>query len=643
MNKLTTPDPRINELFSTITNVSHSKNINKEAFNDISSVLLSFHDKRSLEGIKQVCNASMGHGKTTVLISYLKWITKQKTKQPVLIAIREKQLAHKIYKEVLKVSPNAIINVDAENKEVYEADLHKYQIVIIQHQRLKNFALGFGNVYDYSYFVRDKAHWGHSNATERIKRLLVIDEKPDFADSALFDITSENNVLEWFDHLAEPLKILPRTLQKHKSYVTFLLSEELADNEKDITRSLFKDEDKNGQRAKNLISILDGMKEHEENKNKYESLNKLKHFKKLLKENGYGRIDDYSFGAIGRKIIISKYIDYSSLGMNVLIFDGTAKANSFQYLKGKYQPAIIENRNDYSRLTIQTDKINTSKYSRSKKGNPTQKAIAGRIRELKKTDKNLFILPMKDERNIYINEETINEKDKHFYYDDKEKNLKGINLLNTIGKNILNNKTSLYLTCLPKRNADYYKQIAIALYDNDVFLLTSDDSDNSNWFQDDKLEQVYRGELYAEILQIIHRTALRNINNNDKINIYIAFDDEPNNSHFITTSYESITENINRVHLNNKAVLPDSHKIYDVSLYGRDKKIEAFSKLIKNKLKQSEQKEISVSKVGQSFNNYIKKHWNTQSNVIINELASYGINIYIDESDKRKPKKVKLI
>lgn len=623
MNKVT--DPRNEELFSTIDNLSHVQNLNRYAFNDIANALLSFHDKHSQEGIKLVCNASMGHGKTTVLISYLKWLTKQKTKQPVLLAIREKHLAHIIYKEVSNISPNSIINIDSDNKGIYESDLFKYQIVIIQHQRLKNFALGFGNLYDYSYFVKNKAHWGQSNGKERVKRLLIIDEKPDFIDSAIFDITNENNVLEWFDHLAEPLKILPRTLQKHKSYIVFLLSEELADNGTDTTEALLKEEDRKSKRANNLISLLNEMKEHEGNKNKYESLSKLKHFKKLLKVNGYGRIDDYSFGTIGRKIIVSKLIDYS-LGMNLFVFDGTAKANAFQYIKANFKPVIIENRNDYTRLIIQQDKINTSKYSRSKQGNPTQKAIAGRIRELKKIHKELFVLPMKEEIKIYINENVIDEKDKNIYYDDIDSHTKGINLLNTIGKNIINDKTSLYLTCLPKRNADYYKQIAIALYGNNVSLLTSDDNDNSNWFQDTKLEQVYRGELYAEILQIIHRTKLRKIDGHDKINIFIAFDDEISNNHFSDYVLEPIVENINRLYLKDQAIVSEQYKIHDMSLYGRDKTLNGFINLLNQK---SIDGLIPVGKVSQSFRQYLKKHYDEKETEIQNYLNAAGYKIVL--------------
>jgi hypothetical protein len=633
-------DQRIDELFSTIDDLSHVQSINRLAFNDIAKVILSFHDNYIQEGIKQVCDASMGHGKTTVLIAYLKWITKQQPKQPILVAVKERHLAHEIYTQVSKVAPNDIINIDSDNKELYESDLQYYQIVIIQHQRLKNLALGFGNVYNYQYYIRDKATWGNSNETEKIKRQLIIDEKPDFVDSTIFDINSENNVLDWFEDLAQPLKLTPIQTQRFKYYINFLLSEQLFQNMLDKTTALLTDEYKNSIATKNLLEILKQMQEHEQNKTKYDSLNKLKHFKKLLKEDGYGRIDDYEFYKSGRKIIISKLIDYSKLKMNILIFDGTAKANAIQYVKAGYDFIHIENRNNYSRLYIQIDNINTTKYSRNKDGYPTQKAIANRIKSLQKVHNDLFVLPMKDEIEIYRELGVIKDHDYSFYKDTSHE--KGIHLLNTIGKNILKDRTAIYLTCLPRRNADYYKQIAIALFGNDVMLHVNNETDKYNWFQDEKLEMVYRSELYAELLQIIHRTALRKIGSKEPIYVYMAYDEEKDDTRFASFTIEPISLNLTKIFLKGAHLLP-THYIVDMSLYGRDKKIENFAKMIKEKLEQLNQKEMSVSKISSSLNDYLKKHWNDQKEYIIKEFHQYGIKIYIDEKDKRRTKRVRLI
>jgi hypothetical protein len=633
-------DQRIDELFSTIDDLSHIQNINRLAFNDIAKVILSFHDNYTQEGIKQVCNASPGHGKTTVLIAYLKWLTKQHPKQPILVAVKERHLAHEIYTQVSKVAPNDIINIDSDNKDLYESDLQYYQIVIIQHQRLKNLALGFGNVYNYQYYIRDKTAWGNSNETEKIKRQLIIDEKPDFVDSAIFDINSENNVLDWFEDLAQPLKLTPIQTQRFKHYINFLLSEQLLQNILDKTTALLSEEYKNTIATKNLLEILKQMQEHEHNKTKYESLNKLKHFKKLLKEDGYGRIDDYEFYKSGRKIIVSKLIDYSKLKMNILIFDGTAKANAIQYVKAGYDFIHVENRNNYSRLYIQIDNINTTKYSRTKDGYPTQKAIANRIKSLQKVHNDLFVLPMKDEIEIYRELGVIKDHDYSFYKDTSHE--KGIHLLNTIGKNILKDRTAIYLTCLPRRNADYYKQIAIALFGNDVMLHVNNETDKYNWFQDEKLEMVYRSELYAELLQIIHRTALRKIGSKEPIYVYMAYDEEKDDTRFASFTIEPISLNLTKIFLKGANILP-IHYIVDMNLYGRDKKIKNFAKMIKERMKQLNKNEMSANKISSSLNDYLRKHWNKQKEYIINEFLKYGIKIYIDENDKRGTRKIKLI
>lgn len=639
-------DQYLPELYSHISNPSRAQNINKEAFHDISRVLLSFHFNHSNEYDKLVAIASMGHGKTTSLISYLKWITTQNYKQPLLVAVKEKQLAHEIYNQVHSFSPSSIINIDAENKNLHEDDLYKYQIVIIQHQRLKNLALGFGNIFNYQYFyTKKKADWGESKGNERVKRLFIIDEKPDFHDSVIFDITNQNNVLEWFDDLAEPMKILPRKLQKYKSYIVFLLSEQLADNSTDITTKLFKDDDLKGERSKDLLELLDSMKEHEGNKNKYESLNKMKHFRKLLKKDDYGRIDDYEFGTIGRKIIISKIITYDKFKTRILIFDGTAQATSFQYAKAGFKGKILTNRNDYTRLDIQVDNINTTKYSRSKADHSTQKAIAKRIKEIQQHDKELFVLPMKDEINIYMSEGVIPDKDKLYYYDNETQHTKGINLLNTVGKNVLHNKTSLYMTCLPKKNADYYKQIAIAVYGNELSLLTSTETDKGNWFQDEKLEGIYRGELYSEILQIIHRTALRKINSKEKITIYMAYDEESLDKYAHLSKYtiKPISENLKHLFLNKECNILPQHDIVNMSLYGRDKKIEAFAIKAKEMIVKSNKEVINANLISNVFKKFLHNHWDSKQDVIKREFRIHGLIIYVDEQDKRKPKKVKLI
>jgi len=595
-----------NELISYLC-PQHQQNINKDAFSDIANVLLDFHyHQNELYTTKWTCNASMGHGKTTVITSYLKW---NKTK-PILLCVKEKQLAYEIYAEVKQINPS-IINVNADNKELVEMDLYKYQIVIIQHERLKNLTLKFGNMYNYQYFI---------NNGNRIKRNLIIDERPPFHDAVTYDITSHNNVLEWFDNLSQPFKFKPLTIQKYKSYVTYLVSSQLADNASDITNTLIKEEDWNSVQTKELISFLNEMRDHPDNTDKYNSLNALKHFKKLLKTKGYGRIDDYTYNKTGRKIIVSNYIDYGSLKMNMIIFDGTATITYLLY-HNEYELKEVQNRNNYSRLTLYNDQLNTSLYARSKDNNSVQKTISTRINQLKLIHNDLFVLPMKDDVNPYYKEKAISDKQIHLYRDNKEPQTKGLNLLNTTGKNALNNVTALYLPCLPKRNAEHYKEIAIALYGSDVSLLTSKDNDSGNWFQDEKLERVYRLELYAEILQIIHRTALRKINSNEVINIYLTYNDVRESSSY---SYVPLLDNLNKMYMDKQAVIAPVYKLYSMYDYGRDKKLDSFISAIDS---MDINKPIPVGEINQSFRKYLKNHYSNKKELIDFYFKNSGYEI----------------
>lgn len=636
-------DPRINYLFSTLS-PSHAKNINENAFEDIANVILNFNDCFNHSSVKQVCDASMGHGKSTVIKAFLKWLIKYYPERPYLLAVKEKQLAADIFKEVSDMYPQSIANVDAENKQKYSGELNKYQIVIIQHQRLKDLVMGYGSIKAYQYYRYSKAAFGKPNPKD-IKRQMIIDEKPDFVDSEIYDITNRNNVLDWFEHLAEPLKVLPPQLQKHKSYITLLMQEQLADNNTDHTTSLITADDENSIRYKNLLSVIQEMKEHPDNIMKFNSLNRLKHFEKLLTEDNYGRIDDYDFHVAGRKIIVSKLLDYSLFKMNILIFDGTAHANRIQYAKTNFQLQHVKNRNDYSRLYLQCDNINTTVYSRSKPDKGVQQTIAKRIKQLRESiHKNLIVLPSKSDINLYYELGAILEEEYYLYIDNKELEIKGINILNTTGKNFLKDKTSMYMTNLPKRNADYYKCLAIALYGDKISnLLTNEETDNGNWFRDNYLEIVYRLDLYSELLQIIHRTALRKINGKDKIYIHIAYNDDKYTSFLDEDLAKPILKELNERFFNEDAGILQTRQLHNEMSYNRKDKLTIYATKIKEKLNHDGTITLTPAKISSSFNNYLKKHWDDQKDMIIDRLKENGIEIFIDDNDKRKPKRIKLL
>ncbi len=660
----------------------HRENISQEAFTDIANVFLDFTEeykeqfdqfirskKNELDEaeeikdkVKWVCNASMGHGKTTVLICWLKWLvseSREKSRIPVLLVIRERKMAEDIRDELKAYDEKCVVLLSSENKQEVEEYIQYHQIVIITHARLDNLALGYGNQNIYRIWEQYEMWDFDSNEILdpvnficKRHRLIITDEKPSFVNLSIFDIGRDNNALDWFDDLSVVLDLNSLQSQAYKSQIISLIANQLIENVTDVTTSLIPEDEQKTNRAKNLIKIIKSMKNADENLAKIDSLKKVKHFEKMLKMDDVGRIDDYNIsGKAGRKIIIAERIDYGSLGLNMLVLDGTAYMNSKQY-KG-FKPKIVKNYNNYSRLFMCQDVINTSKYSRQKKGYTTQKAISERIKNLRQEHAGLFVLPMKYDIPIYISLGAIDGEERNFFEERATENSRPINLLNTTGKNELKDRTSLYLTSLPRMNADYYKAIAISLYGNDVSLKINDGSNTFKWFADDKLDMIYRGEMYAEILQIMHRTALRKIKEDEPIYIYMAFDDA---KQWIET-IQPIFWEINNWYANEK-INCNYHHISDESLYGRGGTIRKFAEQIAgwinnnvtffNSFFNSLPKPLSeIDKgkggIGSIFRKWLSKNnnWQEKEELINKIFGEFGYVIYENNNDNRKTKWIK--
>ena len=171
----------------------------------------------------------------------------------------------------------------------------------------------------------------------------------------------------------------------------------------------------------------------------------------------------------------------------------------------------------------------------------------------------------------------------------------------------------------------------------------NNESDNGDWFRDRKLEMIYKHDLYSEILQIIHRTALRIINSKQPIHIYMAYDEEDKISNYDSYSIEPISENLNERYLKNEAVLTPHYKLLDISLYNRDKKIEGFANQARLKLTSENKTIINANGVSLSFKKYLHNHWEDQQETIKGEFNSLGLDIFIDKNDKRQTKKIKYL
>jgi DNA polymerase III delta prime subunit len=645
----------INLMMGYLSN-EHRENISQQAFVDIANVFLDLIDgyikqfnnyiesKENDSKVKWVCDAPPGHGKTTVLVCLLKWLVsehREKARIPILLVIRENKMADEIFNELKEFNPKCIIRIDSSNKEEIEKYVQYYQIVIVTHSRLDNLALGYGNKKTYK--IWDQYPMWDSVSIDDIltpenhicsrHRLLVIDEKPSFVNSSIFDIVKDNNALDWFEDLSEVLELNIYMAQSIKSQIIILVADQLSENLLDITTALIPEDERKNSRNRNLLKMIKTMKNTKANMAKIGSLKTLKHLEKLLVKDGIGRIDDYEIrGNTGRKIMVAERIEYGKLGLNLLVLDGTANVTQQEYVGFSFKS--VANLNNYSRLFMCQDVINTSKYSRSKKGNTTQIAISERINELREKHDDLFVLPMKSDIQTYISLGAIEDDHREYFEQKAADNSKPINLLNTIGKNHFKDITSLYLTSLPRMNADYYKLIAISLYGNDVSLKVNDDDDSFKWFADDRLNLIYKSELYAEVIQIIHRTALRKITEDKPIHIYIAFDDAKDWLELV----QPIFWEINNWYADEKIQYSYQY-VSDEALWGRGDAIRIFAeeihKWISNNVtffnslpKPISEIDKSSGGVGERFRNWLKKHWNAQQEMINKIFNEYGYMIY---------------
>ncbi|KYG93996.1 MULTISPECIES: hypothetical protein [Paenibacillus] len=652
-------DCEIEQMYNYLTE-EHKQNVHKEAFQDIANVFLDLYDEYTKQyhqyvefknnkriekpdsAVKWLCNASMGHGKTTVLICFLKWLVSEtylKKKVPILLVIRENGMAEEVFNELKKFDEHCIVSVRAANKEDIEPYVCYHQIVIITHSRLDNLALGYGNAQIYKSWKQYRMNGFSSydaldtpNYVCTRQRLLIVDEKPSFVNASIFGIDSWDNALDWFNTLSFVLKMQPFQAQVLKTYILHLIANQLVENTSDVTTALMtktKDD-----KMKSILNAIQSIKANAESKSKIEAYKKMIHFEKLCKRSRLGRIDDYEQnGLTGRKIIVSERIHYGKLKLNMLVLDGTAKMNSRQYIG--FKAKIIQNYNQYARLNMCQDVINTSKNSRLKKGHTTQKAITERILELKQKHLDLFILPTKFDIPIYKKLGAIGTEQQDSFEEKVSDHTRPINLMNTTGKNQLKDKTAMYLTSLPRMNPDYYKIIAISLYGDKVSLKMSEE-DDLNWFEDEKLEMVYRGELYAEFLQIVHRTALRKINEDTPIHIYVAFDQNEKN----VAAVQPMFWEINSWYMQGKMNYT-YHYINDESLYGRGDTIRNFAEDIHHWIWENStyfnQLPMPVSNIqkgadsiGEKFRKWLSKNnnWINKKEMINKVFAQYGYIIY---------------
>ena len=298
----------------------HRQNLHADAFKEISNVFLSFYN--ACQGKKAdrphwVCDAAPGHGKTTALIAFLKWLSthnERKDIMPVLLAMRDTEHMQKAYDELLAFrSDEYFVKYIDKDTDIDEEQIKDYQVVIISHQRLKNLACEIGNVDAYS-------KWLPKGNKKRKARALIVDEMPAFHDSVIFDVGDSDNAVGWFDNFAKlaSLSVAEKTIAR--SAIAIMIAKETISNQTIVTKALRNQLADTGL-YDDFMSIYSRINPKLEMPEDINDLNKNRWFHRLLLEDGVGRLDAHRFG---RRIICGKRIDYRTMGMPILILDGSS-------------------------------------------------------------------------------------------------------------------------------------------------------------------------------------------------------------------------------------------------------------------------------------------------------------------------------
>jgi len=481
------------------------KKLHREGFKDSFNVMHDyiFTCGESPQPIHWVCNAAPGLGKTTALKALVKFMDSEKVKTPLLIVTNNKDNMRYIYEDIkayaeTQHSPYLIQYLNEDNFDTDYDEIDQYQVLIITQQRLRDLKLGYGD--------EEKVLVESRDGIKSQKRLIIVDEMPIFIDDADFDISSQDNHIDWFDHIGRQSGLDSSEMQWARSEITNLFRLELCSESK-TTRSLIRHIENTPAetRLNEILSKLSDELLEREYSVRY------RWFLKLLRKDNVGVLDKRWNG---NKILCVKHIDYRDLG-NVLILDGTSDLTPSFYQGYDYKR--VNNYHEYSkRLYIHHRSISTTKDNRIKE--ETIEIISNDI-VLSRLNYNIEIFPLmlKNETKTYIENGLITEdqiryfedKRKEFVNDDEEERDMAIHLLNTVGKNVLNKYNSLALLSLPIRNPMVYKKSSIALLGNQIDTALKEGKSNS-WFVDAEVQRIYEELFIAELVQIIHRCSLRN-------------------------------------------------------------------------------------------------------------------------------------
>jgi len=591
-------------------------NIIKNFIQQGNKILTTGNKDESKKLLAWVCNSRPGYGKTTALKAELKIISEQKRKTPLLLVFNNKDTMENVYGDVRDFgknngNQNLILRIDAGNYKEVQHTLNEFQFLCITQQRLRDIVL------DKKYSLYSTYQPKEIGNFDKVvyKRQVIIDEMPILSDSAVFDLSSNNNSVDWFDKLAKLSSLTPVEKRLCRNCIMLMITHALFSKVR-VTKNLM-------QYINNVeleIPFKVAMGKLSESASDLESSRKLRWFKKLLNEDGIGHVDRNDSG---EAILCSKLIDYRCLG-NVLILDGTSSYAKTIY-KG-YKSKNVSNYHNYSRLNLHWHNINTSLGARIRLGLGVQKAISIDVANIRETKGiNPFPLVAKQDIDTYISNGLIAEEFKEYYklrsLEDDEMPL---NLFNTTGKNNLRNYNEMVMTNIPIKNAQHYKLLAISIYGVDIDTSLSEKG-KRGWFKNIKVEKIYQESVLVELLQIIHRTGLRNIKDTKDVHIYMY----GNREYWVKKIASSL--GIPEENIFNKKVNNDDNYGFENKCYEWAEKVEQrFIDMVSDSVIAVSHEKLSLRDAGGlPFSDWISKNWKKpeMKATIIRIFSTFGLSI----------------
>ncbi|CAM4470739.1 DEAD/DEAH box helicase family protein [Paenibacillus typhae] len=486
-------------------------NLHPQAYEDTLNILNSFvRECEKRNEIHWVCNSAPGQGKTTALKELTKEMASKRMASPMLIVFNNKDTMNSYYEEISEYAlehyrPFLIQYLNEDNfTKVYD-EVDQYQVLCITQQRLRDLRLGYGDF--------NKIMYEEKEGQRARERLIIIDEMPIFVNDADFDISSKDNAVDWFDHLGEVSSLDEEDMQFGRILINKLIAREMEVGEH-VTKNLFR-YIQGGESGDKLNEILKKLKVDTANR---EHVDKYKWFLKLLRKDNVGVLDRSKYGT---KIMCAEAIDYKPMG-NILILDGTSDLMPSFY-SGYIMKGVKNYHNYKGRLNLHHRAISTSASSRTP---DTIELISEDMFKLRTKYGEILPLMAKSDVQRYIDMKVITENQISLFEtktvgDVAESHSEmPINIFNTVGKNVLSDFDSLALLNLPIRHPSSYKKYAIALFGTETNIRIND-GNFSNWFEDEAVQRLYEEVFMADIVQLIHRCALRNINATTPVHIFL--------------------------------------------------------------------------------------------------------------------------